>query len=193
MANKKKTDTKKKAPAKKPAAKKTAPEEAATEALQTTQPRSQQAPLSIISQYIKDQSFENPHAPDTYKQSQTAPEIAVNINMEMKKIEEANLVYEVSLRISAEAKREGRHDFIAELTYGILAQVQQGVPEEHHHPLLLIECPKMAFPFVRQILATMTQQGGYAPLLLNPVDFEGLYRQQYAEMLKQQQAGAAQN
>lgn len=170
-----------------------APDKDTTTAANTQAPQARKAPMNIITQYIKDQSFENPNAPETYKPSKETPEISVNINMEMQRLEEEGYVYEVLLRVAAEAKRGDRHDFIAELTYGVLTQVVENVPEEHHHPLLLIEVPKLAFPFVRQILATMTQQGGYPPLLLNPVDFEGLYRQQYAQLMQEQQAEQAQN
>lgn len=165
-----------------------------TQQAQQPQPAPQgQAPLNVLTQYVKDLSFENPNAPETLRGGQKPAEMNVNINMEMRKVGEDKPLYEVTLRVSATAKREENTDFIAEITYAVLAQVGDMVPEEQHHPMLLIECPKLAFPFVRQLLGNMTQQGGYPPLLLNPVDFEGLYRQQYAQMLKQQQAQAAQN
>lgn len=147
----------------------------------TDNPAISNAPLTVLSQYVKDQSFENPHAPATFQGGKTAPEIQVNVNMEMNKIDEDQRIYEVTLRVASTATREGRTDFIAEITYAILTQIGEGVPEAQYHPLLLIEVPKLGFPFVRQILANMVQMGGYPPLLLNPVDFEGLYRQQYAQ------------
>jgi len=103
---------------------------------------------------------------------------------------EKNL-YEVVMHVNVTSEREGKVLFHVELQYGLVASVQGAVPEEHHHPLLLIEGPKMAFPFVRQILANTIQAGGYPPLLLNPVNFEELYKKQYMSQQQEQAAGNA--
>ncbi len=87
--------------------------------------------------------------------------------------------FEVVLHISATAKRGDTTLFIAELQYGVVCSISSKVPDQHIHPLLMIETPKMAFPFVRQILCDAVMGGGYPPLMLNPVDFEGLYISQY--------------
>ena len=88
-------------------------------------------------------------------------------------------MYEVLLSISVEATREGKPVFIAEVQYGITASVGKSVPQEQIHPLLLIEVPRLAFPFARQILSEMAVQGGYPPLLLTPVNFQQLYVERF--------------
>jgi preprotein translocase subunit SecB len=140
----------------------------------------QQMPVIIHAQYVKDISFENPNAPETLRAGQKGPEMDVNINMDARKIEssgEENF-YEVTLVLTAKAFREKQSVFLAEIHYGALISMP-GVSEENHHPLLLIEIPKTLFPFARQLMAELTQSGGYPPLLLNPVDFHALYLQQF--------------
>ena len=103
--------------------------------------------------------------------------------MDARKLEDKEMdgLYEVVLSVSAEAKRGKDVLFIAEVQYGITAQVGEGVPEDSHHPLLLIEIPKLAFPYVRKILSDLTIEGGYPPLLLSPVDFQTLYVQRFSK------------
>ncbi len=148
------------------------------------------APMIVHAQYIKDMSFENPHAPDSLKPGQDAPQIGVNVGLRMEKIDDEG-VYEVTLHIDARATRGAQVVFLAELDYAVVASVNPALPEKQHHPLLMIEAPKLAFPFARQVLAEITSQGGYPPVLLNPVDFEGLYIQQYQAQKQQQQAKKA--
>lgn len=138
-------------------------------------------PLTILTQYVRDISFENPNAPDSLRAGQTAPELDVNIGMDARKIPDGEMknLYEVVLNAKAEAKRGDKIIFIAEVQYAMVVSVSEIVPEENHHPLLLIEIPRMAFPFVRQILADLTTQGGYPPLLLGLVDFQALYMQRF--------------
>ena len=152
----------------------------------------QQGPMSILAQYVKDLSFENPHAPDTLRPNQPTPDMNINVGLSVNKISEEDSVYEVLMHVEARATRkiEGQAEqvvFVVELEYAVLAGVDK-VPERQHHPVLMIEVPKLAFPFARQILADTTSQGGYPPVLLNPVDFEGLYIQQYQDQQNKEKA-----
>lgn len=138
-------------------------------------------PVVIHTQYVKDVSFENPNSPETLRPGKAAPEMDINISMDAKKIEEANPdenLFEVVLKLGAKATREDKAMFLAEIDYAALVSLP-GVAKENHHPLLLIEVPKVIFPFARQLLAELTQSGGYPPLLLNPVDFRTLYIEQF--------------
>lgn len=133
-------------------------------------------PIVIHAQYVKDLSFENPNSPQSLRGSEKSPEMDVNIGMDARKMDDDKLehLYEVALNVRAEAKRGDKVMFLAELQYGMTVSLNN-VPEDQHHPMLLIEIPRMAFPYARQILSDLTVQGGYPPLLLNPVDFHALY------------------
>ena len=148
-------------------------------------------PLIVHAQYIKDLSFENPNAPHTLLPGQKGPEMDININLGAREIEDEKLkdLYEVTLMLTATAKKEDKVYFLAELQYGALVSVQ-GLPENQHHPMLFIEVPKLMFPFAREILSNLTASGGYPPLLLNPVDFHSMYVERFARELKE---NAAQN
>ncbi len=151
-------------------------------------------PITIHTQYIRDISFENPDAPNSMRAGLGMPEMEVNIGMDARAIEDDNIkdLYEVALTVSATAKREDKTVFIAEVIYGVTVSISDIVPEDQHHPLLLIEIPKFSFPFARQILATLTSQGGYPPLLLNPVDFQALYMERFKEEIAAAQKEAEQ-
>ncbi len=138
--------------------------------------------IAIHAQYVKDISFENPNAPQTLKADQQRPNMDININLDAKKIDDPNIpdLYEVSLMLTASAKNDELTFFIIEISYGILASLSD-IPEANHHPLLLIEVPKLGFPYVRQILSNLTAQGGYPPLLINPVDFDTMYMDQFGK------------
>lgn len=141
------------------------------------------APFMVHAQYVRDLSFENPSAPKSLMPGQAIPHTDVQVNLDSTKIPEIRadaVSYEVTLHINATAKRGDETVFVTELLYAVICSLSTAVPEEHHHPLLMIEVPKLAFPFARQILADVTQQGGFPPMLLSPVDFEGLYRDQVA-------------
>ena len=131
-------------------------------------------PLTVHAQYIKDMSFENPNAPESLRGGDGAPKMDVNFNLDSATLE-AKRHFEVVLSVQAKATRGEKVLFIAELSYGVVCSVADHVPDEHVHPLIMIEAPKLAFPFVRQILCDAVIGGGYPPLMLNPVDFEGLY------------------
>ncbi len=144
-------------------------------------------PLTIHAQYIKDLSFENPNAPATLIEKEGgAPTMDVNVNLDSMPMAKEGQ-FEVTLTVNMAAKRNDTTLFIAELVYGVVASVSDAVTQEHVHPLLMIEVPKMAFPFARQILCDAVIGGGYPPLLLNPVDFEGLYIAQYKSQKKEGQ------
>ncbi len=136
--------------------------------------------LAINAQYIKDLSFENPKAPNSLMQQQ-APEVALNVDVKVQNL--APNVYEVLLLTQASASANGETIFVIDLTYGAVITLSNVEPEAL--PLaLLIEAPRLLFPFSRSIIATLTREGGFPPLLLNPIDF--------GELLRRQQEQAAQ-
>src|SRR5437763_2738302 len=148
------------------------------------QPQQQQAgpQLSVLGQYIKDFSFENPNAPRSLAPKDTQPSISIQINVGVGQL--APTDFEVALKLEGKAEAEGMTLFAFDLTFAGIFRVQ-GVPNEHLHPLLMIECPRLLFPFAREIVATAVRNGGFAPLLLDPVDFVALYQQRVAQMQAQ--------
>ncbi|MDF2763275.1 MAG: preprotein translocase subunit SecB [Rhodospirillales bacterium] len=133
-----------------------------------------QAPITVLAQYLKDLSFENPGAPVVAAGGQ-APQGRVDVDVKARSLGEHG--YEVSLVMRAEASREGTTAFLVEVEYAGVFQLN-GVPAEAVEPVLLIECPRILFPYARAIVSGATQDGGYAPLLVNPIDFAQLYRAQ---------------
>lgn len=151
-------------------------------------PNQNQAPpagIHVLGQYVKDISFENPGAPRTFRPTDTTPNLDVNVNVNARPQSESD--FEVELKLDAKAVRGDETLFIVEVTYAGLFQIRN-VPQEHMHPLLLIECPRLLFPFARQIIADATRQGGFPPLLIDPVDFAALYRQRVAQAAQQRTA-----
>ena len=143
-------------------------------------PADNQAPaqpqLRVLAQYVKDLSFENPGAPDTLR-----PGIDLSIDVKARSLGEDT--FEVALSVTARASRDKEGTdvvFIAELTYAGLFQMTN-VPDVEREPLLLIECPRLIFPYARRVLADATRDGNFPPLMLEPVDFAALYRQQMAQ------------
>lgn len=135
--------------------------------------------LRVLAQYVKDLSFENPGAPDTLRPGQPAPGIDLSIDVQARTLGEDT--YEVVLSISANAAREDKTVvFIMELSFAGLFQLNN-INEADREPFLLIECPRLIFPFARRILSDTTRDGNFPPLMLDPVDFAGLYRQQMAK------------
>ncbi len=131
--------------------------------------------IRVLAQYVRDLSFENPDAPNTLRGGLAAPNIDLSIDVQARKAAED--AYEVDLYIKAEAKRDGKVVFIGELKYGGLFQFVN-IPAESIEPLLLIECPRMLFPFSRRIMADVSRDGGFPPLFIDPIDFASLYAQQ---------------
>ena len=130
--------------------------------------------FSLIGQYIRDMSFENPGAPGSIMLGGSNPNFQVGINVGVKK--QADDLYAVEITLNAKADREKNVLFNVELIYGGVFRMQN-IPEKDLAPLLLVECPRLIFPFARQVLATITQQGGFPPLMMEPVDFQAIYLQ----------------
>ncbi|CAK0763514.1 Protein-export protein SecB [Azospirillaceae bacterium] len=132
-------------------------------------------PITVLAQYVKDLSFENPNAPQSLVAGQPAPQVGMGVDVQARQAGED--IFEVELKIRAEAKAGDAMVFLVDLVYAGLFSLP-GLPPEHHRPVLLIEGPRLLFPFARSIVATITSEGGYPPLLLNPIDFAELYRRQ---------------
>jgi preprotein translocase subunit SecB len=137
-----------------------------------TQP--QGAPLIIAGQYIKDLSFEAPSAPEIFSKMNQAPDIPINVDVQARHLE--GNTFEIVLAFNATATVGGETAFVLELSYGAVARVNPQQPD-HTQPLLLIEAPRTMFPFARNIIADTTRDGGFPPLMLQPIDFVQLYRQ----------------
>ena len=136
-----------------------------------------QPAVGILTQYVKDLSFENPNAPGIY-QAQTQPQINVEFNIATAKLNEE--IYEVSLRVEVRATIESQTAFAVDLLYAGLIGMRN-VAEEDAQPFLLAEAPRILFPFARQVIAQTVQDGGFPPLLLEPMDFHALYLQREAQ------------
>lgn len=134
--------------------------------------------MNILGQYLKDLSFENPNAPQSLAIQDGQPEISISVNVNAKNLGADD--YEIELQIEAEAKHQGNAVFAAELLYAGIFRLEN-IPEDALHPIILVECPRMIFPFARQILADATQNGGFPPLMLDPIDFASMYEQRLAE------------
>jgi preprotein translocase subunit SecB len=152
-------------------------------------PAGDEAPpqLNVLAQYVKDFSFENPGAPQSLASFQQGqPQINIQINVQANPL--AATDYEVLLEIEGKAERDARVLFSFELIFGGVFRIQN-VPQESMHPMIMIECPRLLFPFAREIISAAVRNGGFPPLLLDPVDFVNLYRQRMAQQAGQ--AGAA--
>ena len=136
--------------------------------------------LQIMVQYVRDLSFENPGAPN-FAAGQN-PEIGVNANVGARKLSDTDYEVGLKFRIEAKAATEGEDEavqFIAELEYcGVFRLLN--VAEADVKPVLLIEAPRQLFPFARRVLADATRDGGYPPIMLDPIDFMALYQQSEA-------------
>jgi preprotein translocase subunit SecB len=134
--------------------------------------------LSVLAQYIKDLSFENPGAPNSLRPREKAPEIKINVNVGANPLSESD--FEVELKLEAKALDGTDVMFNAELVYAGVFRIQ-GIPEESMGPAVLIECPRLLFPFARQIISDSTRNGGFPPLMIDPIDFAQLYQGRMAE------------
>ncbi len=134
--------------------------------------------LNILAQYIKDLSFENPGAPRSLQSRDKAPAININVNVNANPLSDSD--FDVVLALNAEAKEGEKVLFAAELIYGGVFRVT-GFPQEHMLPVLFIECPRLLFPFARQIIADATRNGGFPPLLIDPIDFAQMFAQRVSE------------
>ena len=134
--------------------------------------------VAISGQYIKDLSFENPNAPASLANQKEAPKIEVSLNIEAKGLQEN--MYEVALKVTAKATSENNTLFVAELSYAGLFTLNN-VTDEQKELVLLIHCPTILFPFARRVLSDATRDGGFQPLMLEPIDFAALYQQRKAQ------------
>jgi preprotein translocase subunit SecB len=144
--------------------------------------------FSILAQYIKDLSFENPNAPRLLGPQQNAPNLSVQINVNARQL--AANDYEVSLMLEGGANQGADTMFKFELSYAGVFRVEN-FPSEQVQPMVMIEAPRMLFPFARQIIAEAVRGGSYPPLYLDPIDFHALYLQRLAAAGGQQQQRSA--
>ena len=135
--------------------------------------------IRVLAQFTKDLSFENPGLLSS-AQGQNTPEIELGIDVRVDPGPPQEKVFGVDLRLSATAKRQDKIVFIIELVYSGIFQLQDVSPNDIE-PLLLIECPRLLFPFARRVVADITRDGGHPPLMIDPIDFVGLYQKQMAE------------
>jgi len=138
-----------------------------------------QPQLNVVAQYIKDFSFENPNAPQSFNARQEQPQISIQINVGATPLSETDI--EVAIKLEGKAETGSTLLFRFELEFAGIFRIRN-VPQESLNPVVLIECPRLLFPFAREIVATAVRNGGFPPLLLDPVDFAGLYRQKMAQM-----------
>jgi preprotein translocase subunit SecB len=149
-----------------------------------TQPTQAQPSLNVLAQYVKDLSFENPRAPQSLAPLQQQPAINIQINVNAKPMTDTDI--EVELTIEGKADMPDKTPLFAfELLYAGIFRMQN-IPEQDRHPVALIECPRLLFPFAREIIGTMTRNGGFPPLMIDPVDFVALYRERAAQLQAQQ-------
>lgn len=144
-----------------------------------------QPAVGIISQYVKDLSVENPNAPESY-QWQEPPQVDVQFNIGSRTL--GSDVHEVELKITVTSKNQGRTMFIVELAYCGLVGMRN-LTDEQAHPFLFAEVPRILFPFARRVVADAVRDVGYPPLMLEPIDFNGLYMQQLSQ--REQERGAS--
>ena len=145
--------------------------------------------LNALAQYAKDFSFENPNAPRSLQPQQQQPQIGIQVNVNAKQMAESD--FEVDLTLEGDAKIGSDVLFAFELTYSGVFRVRN-IPQDQLHPVVMIECPRLLFPFARQMVADAVRNGGFPPLYIDPIDFVGLYRQKAAELQASGQAAQPQ-
>jgi preprotein translocase subunit SecB len=138
--------------------------------------------LNVMVQYTKDLSFENPNAPRSLGPQEKQPNIAIQVNVNAKQLAESD--FEVNLVLDGSAGDGADTLFKFELDYAGVFRIKN-VPPEQMHPIVMIECPRLLFPFARQIVADAVRNGGFPPLYLEPIDFGQLYQQRVAEVAAQ--------
>ena len=153
-----------------------------------TPPEQSPPQLNVLAQYTKDLSFENPNAPASLAPQSQQPNINIQINVGANNLSDTE--YEVTLSIEGKADAKGSVLFSFELAYAGVFRIVN-VPQENLHPLIMIECPRLLFPFAREIIATAVRDGGFPPLMLDPVDFVGLYRQNMERQMAAPTSGQA--
>lgn len=134
--------------------------------------------INALAQYAKDLSFENPNAPRSLQPQDGGPQINIQVNVNAQQIAEAD--FEVELTLEGDAKIKNEVLFAFELKYAGIFRMRN-IPQDQIHPAVMIECPRLLFPFARQIVADAVRNGGFPPLYIDPIDFVGLYRQKMME------------
>jgi preprotein translocase subunit SecB len=143
--------------------------------------------LNVLAQYIKDLSFENPNAPRSLQPTQQQPQINIQINVNAQPLGDTDV--EVELKLEGKAESSGTVLFSFDLVYAGVFRIVN-VPQSDVQPIVMIECPRLLFPFAREIVANAVRNGGFPPLLVDPIDFVGLYRQRMSEGQGQAQSAA---
>lgn len=144
--------------------------------------------IVVVHQFLKDFSFENPLGADAPAVLKEAPTGLIRVDVRVRPMSPPDI--EVSLFMSVDAKIGDRSVYLVECDYSGIFRLGR-VPQEHVLPLVMIEAPRLLFPFARQVIASAIAAGGFPPLLVNPVDFVALYRDKREEMLKQAEAQKA--
>ena len=139
--------------------------------------------INALAQYSKDLSFENPNAPRSLQPQEGGPEINIQVNVNAQQLADAD--FEVELTLEGNAKVKSDVLFAFELKYAGIFRMRN-IPQDQIHPAVMIECPRLLFPFARQIIAEAVRNGGFPPLYIDPIDFVGLYRQKAMESQGQQ-------
>jgi preprotein translocase subunit SecB len=150
------------------------------------QQRQQLPQIQISQQYIKDLSFENPNAPSTVGPNSQPPQVKVSVDVRPNQLEGESR-FEVVINLRADATQGDQQAFIVELAYAGVVELPGDTPREHQAPLLLIEAPRQMFPFARAIVSNAVRDGGFPPLLIQPIDFADLFRRQMQRMAQQRQ------
>jgi preprotein translocase subunit SecB len=147
--------------------------------------------LRVLAQYIRDLSFENPKAPEALRWA--APQPQMDVNVEMNARGRPDGLFEVDLKLAASAQHAEGAVFACELVYGGLFQLM-GIPEDEVEALLMVECPRLLFPFARSIIAGLSVESGFPPFMLDPLDFAGIYmaqKQQQQQLVEEPPVGNA--
>lgn len=146
-----------------------------------------QMKMSVLAQFVRDMSFENVLAQKGLNGSEMQPDVQVQVSLDARK-RGAEHQYEVinKFRVTSKNKATGDTLFLMELEYGGIFHVE-GVPDDQMHPFLLIECPRLLFPFIRRIISDVTRDGGFPALNIDTVDYLALYRQELARRAQAQQ------
>lgn len=155
------------------------------------QQQQDQRGITIHTQYVKDLSFENPNAPRIYVNMQESPSAQVSIDVQGTRLQDNT--YEVVLNAEVKATLQDHTAFVIELKYGGLVTISGEITDEQRETILLIEVPRYLFPFARNVISDATREGGFPPLLINPVDFTRLYRDQKARQSEAAQQQQGQN
>ena len=139
------------------------------------------AGVSVLAQFVRDLSFENPQAPDSLRASAGQPQIDIGVELNARGRPDA--LFEVDLKLTVKATRDNQTSFHVELLYGGLFGLT-GIPENEIEPVLMIECPRFLFPFARRLIADVTSEGGFPPFLMEPIDFAAVYAARQAQGLQ---------